>query len=181
MNYWKTAIPDVLVIQPDIFGDSRGYFFESYRLDAYSAIGLDMQFVQDNQSLSRLGVLRGIHYQIKHAQGKLVRVTQGRVLDVAVDLRKSSATFGRWVCQELSDENHLQFWIPPGFGHAFLVLSASACFQYKTTDYYAPEWERTIRWNDSTLNIEWPQLKNPFHISDKDQNGLAFEAAELYT
>lgn len=180
MNYWSTAIPDVMVIQPKVFGDSRGYFFESYRHDAYAEIGIREDFVQDNQSFSRQGVLRGIHYQIQHAQGKLVRVTHGKVLDVAVDLRKSSSTFGKWVSQELSDENHLQFWIPAGFGHAFLVLSETACFQYKTTDYYAPEWERTICWNDRDLSIQWPDLGCQFTISEKDQHGAAFQAAETY-
>lgn len=181
MDYWSTAIPDVIVIQPKVFGDSRGYFFESYRQDAYAEIGISGAFVQDNQSFSRQGVLRGIHYQIQHAQGKLVRVTYGKVLDVAVDLRKSSSTFGKWVSQELSDENHLQFWIPAGFGHAFLVLSETACFQYKTTDYYAPQWERTICWNDPELNIRWPELGCPFTISEKDQHGAAFQAAETYS
>jgi dTDP-4-dehydrorhamnose 3,5-epimerase len=176
----KTEIPDLLVIQPKIFGDARGYFLESYRRDVYAAMGIQSDFVQDNQSFSRKGVLRGIHYQIQHAQGKLVHVTQGRVLDIAVDLRKSSATFGYWVSQELSDENHLQFWIPVGFGHAFLVLSETACFQYKTTDYYAPEWERTICWNDPTLNIQWPDLECPFTVSDKDQHGASFKEAETY-
>jgi dTDP-4-dehydrorhamnose 3,5-epimerase len=180
MDLIKTEIPDVLVIQPKVFGDARGFFLESYRRDVYTAKGIQADFVQDNQSFSRKGVLRGIHYQIQHAQAKLVQVTQGSVLDVAVDLRKSSATYGHWVSQELSDENHFQFWIPAGFGHAFLVLSDTACFQYKTTDYYAPEWERTICWNDPTLNIQWPDLGCPFTVSDKDQHGASFEVAETY-
>jgi dTDP-4-dehydrorhamnose 3,5-epimerase len=176
----QTAIPDVLVISPKVFGDSRGYFLETFRKDEYAAAGITAEFIQDNQSFSSKGVLRGIHYQIHQPQGKLVRVTHGTVYDVAVDLRRHSSTFGRWVGQELSEDNHLLFWLPPGFGHAFLVLSATACFQYKTTDYYAPQWERTICWDDPDLQIQWPQLDVPFTISDKDRQGTFFKTAEKY-
>jgi dTDP-4-dehydrorhamnose 3,5-epimerase len=175
-----TSIPEVQVISPKVFGDERGYFLETFRQDAYQQIGITDDFVQDNQSFSRKGVLRGIHYQIHQTQGKLVQVTYGKVFDVAVDLRRKSPTFGRWVGQELSDKNHLQLWLPTGFGHGFLVLSEEAIFQYKTTDYYAPQWERTIRWNDPQLNIEWPLLDVPFTISGKDQNALYFSEAEVF-
>jgi dTDP-4-dehydrorhamnose 3,5-epimerase len=175
-----TKIPEVLVIQPKVFGDARGYFMETFRKDEYARIGLTSDFVQDNQSVSRKGVLRGIHYQIRQAQGKLVRVTLGSVFDVAVDLRRKSPTFGQWVGQELSEENHKQLWLPAGFGHGFLVTSETACFQYMTTDYYAPEWERTISWNDPDLNIQWPQLDFPFTISEKDGRGQVFKTAQVY-
>jgi len=153
-----TAIPDVLVLEPKVFGDARGFFFESFnQRDFAQATGLQgVQFVQDNHSKSSQGVLRGLHYQVQHPQGKLVRVVQGRVFDVAVDIRRSSPTFGQWVGLELSADNHKQLWIPPGLAHGFLVLSESAEFLYKTTDYWYPEHERSLAWNDPTLNIGWP-------------------------
>jgi dTDP-4-dehydrorhamnose 3,5-epimerase len=180
MEHSQTEIKDVLVFHPKVFGDERGYFMETFRADKFQSLGLDYEFVQDNQSFSRKGVLRGIHYQIKQAQGKLVRVTSGSVFDLAVDLRRQSPTFGKWVGQVLSGENHDQLWLPPGFGHAFLVLSDTVNFQYKTTDYYAPEWERTIQWGDPDLNIQWPVLDVPYVISEKDRNGKPFKSAQVY-
>lgn len=180
MEVLQTTIPEVMVIKPKVFGDERGYFFESFSQKEFAEMGLTLNFVQDNQSLSKKGVLRGIHYQIEQSQGKLVRVTAGSVLDVAVDLRRQSSTFGQWVSQELSAENFLQLWIPPGFGHAFLVLSDSAVFQYKTTDFYAPQHERTILWNDEDLGIDWPLLNVEYQLSGKDQQGTPFLQAEVY-
>lgn len=164
-----TAIPDVLIIEPRMFGDARGFFFESFNQRAFQqATGLDLHFVQDNHSRSAKGVLRGLHYQLPpHAQGKLVRVVRGSVFDVAVDIRRDSPTFGKWVGVELSEENHRQLWIPPGLAHGFLVTSESADFLYKTTAYYMPEAERCIRWDDPTLGIEWP-LNAPPTLSAKD-------------
>ena len=157
MNVIQTAIPDLLILEPKVFGDARGFFMESFNAKAFqAATGLDVNFVQDNHSRSAKGVLRGLHYQIQQAQGKLVRVTRGSVFDVAVDLRKSSPTFGQWVGVELSEENNRQFWVPPGFAHGFLVTSDSADFLYKTTDYYAPQFERSLAWNDPTVGVEWP-------------------------
>jgi dTDP-4-dehydrorhamnose 3,5-epimerase len=175
-----TAIPDVLVLEPKVFGDARGFFFESYNArDFAEATGLQVEFVQDNHSKSAKGVLRGLHYQIRHPQGKLVRVVQGSVFDVAVDLRKSSPTFGRWVGNVLSADNHKQVWIPPGFAHGFLVLSDSAEFLYKTTDYWYLEHERSLIWNDPTIGIDWPVTSAP-QLAGKDALGLAFSAAETY-
>jgi dTDP-4-dehydrorhamnose 3,5-epimerase len=152
-----TAIPDVLMLEPKVFGDERGYFFESYNArDFLDATGLRVEFVQDNHSMSTKGVLRGLHYQVRHPQGKLLRVVKGSVFDVAVDLRKSSPTFGRWVGAYLSEENRVQLWIPPGFAHGFLALSDTAEVLYKITDYWYPEHERTLLWNDPTLAIAWP-------------------------
>ncbi len=151
-----TAIPDVLVLEPKVFGDARGFFFESFNArDFAQATGLNVEFVQDNHSKSAHGVLRGLHYQIQHAQGKLVRVVQGEVFDVAVDLRRSSPTFGRWVGERLNADNHRQMWIPPGFAHGFVVTSESAEFLYKTTDYWYPEHERSLLWNDPAIGIDW--------------------------
>jgi len=170
-----TALPEVLILEPKVFGDARGFFFESFNArDFAQCTGLDVQFVQDNHSKSAKGVLRGLHYQIQHPQGKLVRVTQGEVFDVAVDLRRSSPTFGKWDGVVLSAENKRQLWVPPGFAHGFLVLSDTAEFLYKTTDYYAPEHERCIAWNDPTLAITWPQLPEPPKLSAKDAAGAAF-------
>jgi dTDP-4-dehydrorhamnose 3,5-epimerase len=174
-----TAIPDVLMLEPKVFGDARGFFFESFNAREFAqATGLDTQFVQDNHSKSAKGVLRGLHYQIQHPQGKLVRVVQGRVFDVAVDLRKSSATFGRWVGMELSADNHRQVWVPPGFAHGFVVLSESAEFLYKTTDYWYPEHERTLLWNDPAIGIDWPIDFAP-QLAAKDQTGKVLPQADI--
>ncbi|BBL69908.1 dTDP-4-dehydrorhamnose 3,5-epimerase [Methylogaea oryzae] len=180
MRITATAIPDVLMLEPKVFGDERGFFFESFNQKAFEqAVGAALPFVQDNHSRSAKGVLRGLHYQIKQAQGKLVRVVAGEVFDVAVDLRKSSPSFGRWVGERLSAENKRQLWVPPGFAHGFLVLSESAEFLYKTTDYYAPEHERSIAWNDPDLGIAWPLSGEP-SLSAKDQAGVAFGGAEVF-
>ena len=176
----QTAIPDVLILEPKVFGDSRGFFFESFNAKDFANVtGLDVDFVQDNHSKSAKGVLRGLHYQVQQAQGKLVRVTQGAVFDVAVDIRKSSPTFGNWVGYELSDTNHRQIWIPKGFAHGFIVLSESADFLYKTTDYYAPQHESCIAWNDSQIGIEWPANISPL-LSAKDAAGLSLATAEVF-
>lgn len=174
------AIPDLLLIEPKVFGDDRGFFFESFSQQKFNeAVGREVTFVQDNHSKSSKGVLRGLHYQLPpHAQGKLVRVTQGEVLDVAVDVRKASPTFGQWAGHVLSAENKLQLWIPEGFAHGFLTLSDTAEFLYKTTDYYAPESERSIRWNDSELGIEWGGNSAPL-LSEKDRNAPLFAAADF--
>ena len=175
-----TAIPDVLVLAPKVFGDARGFFFESFNArDFAAATGVDAQFVQDNHSKSAKGVLRGLHYQIQHAQGKLVRVVQGSVFDVAVDLRRSSPTFGRWVGEVLSADNHKQMWVPPGFAHGFVVLSESAEFLYKTTDYWYPEHERCLLWNDPELGIEWPIDFEP-QLAAKDAAGIPLRSADLF-
>jgi dTDP-4-dehydrorhamnose 3,5-epimerase len=175
-----TAIPDVLVLEPKVFGDARGFFYESFNArDFAQATGVDAEFVQDNHSKSVKGVLRGLHYQIQHAQGKLVRVVQGRVFDVAVDLRKSSPTFGRWAGVELSADNCRQMWVPPGFAHGFVVLSESAEFLYKTTDYWYPEHERSLLWNDLAIGIEWPIDSAP-QLAAKDQAGKVLAQAEVF-
>jgi len=180
MEAIKTKIPEVVVFEPKIFGDARGFFFESYNAKMFKqATGLDPNFVQDNHSKSSKGVLRGLHYQIKQAQGKLVRVTQGEVFDVAVDMRSSSQTFGQWVGEYLSSENKRQIWIPPGFAHGFLVLSDTAEFLYKTTDFYAPEFECCLKWDDSTVAISWPQGITPL-LSTKDLAGLSFAEAKKF-
>ena len=180
MKVTPTSIPDVLVIEPKVFGDARGFFYESFNQQAFKqATGLNLNFVQDNHSRSTKGVLRGLHYQIQQPQGKLVRVVRGAVFDVAVDIRKSSATFGQWVGMELSEENHKQLWIPAGFAHGFMVTSESAEFLYKTTDYYAPEHERCIAWDDSVIGIQWPLTTKP-SLSAKDQQGQALRHAETF-
>jgi dTDP-4-dehydrorhamnose 3,5-epimerase len=180
MKVTPTAIPEVLLIEPRVFGDARGFFFESFNQRAFQeASGLNLEFVQDNHSRSSQGVLRGLHYQIEQPQGKLVRVVRGRVFDVAVDLRRSAATFGRWVGLELSEDEHRQLWIPPGFAHGFMVLSESADFLYKTTDYYAPEHERCVAWDDPQLGIEWPDSVTP-RLSAKDAAGLPFLQAPCF-
>jgi dTDP-4-dehydrorhamnose 3,5-epimerase len=180
MQVIPTAIPDVLIIEPKVFGDARGFFFESFNERAFvQATGLALKFVQDNHSRSAQGVLRGLHYQLQQPQGKLVRVVRGSVFDVAVDLRKSSPHFGLWVGVELSEHNHRQLWVPPGFAHGFLVTSESADFLYKTTDYYAPEHERCIAWNDPAIGIEWPLGATPV-LSGKDQLGKLLAQAEVY-
>lgn len=174
-----TAIPDVLIIEPKVFGDVRGFFFESYNEQVFAqSTGLILNFVQDNHSRSAKGVLRGLHYQIKRPQGKLVRVVRGSVFDVAVDLRRSSPTFGCWVGVELSENNHRQLWVPPGFAHGFVVTSESADFLYKTTDYYAPEHERCIAWNDPAIGILWP-LDGAPALSVKDRLGVSLAQAEV--
>jgi len=180
MKVIQTAIPDLLLLEPKVFGDSRGFFLESWNARGFfDTTGVDTPFVQDNQSRSARNVLRGLHYQIKKPQGKLVRVIRGAVFDVAVDIRKTSSTFGRWVGVELTETNYRQFWIPPGFAHGFLVLSDNADFLYKTTEYYAPEFERCILWNDATLDIHWPVPGEPL-LSPKDRAGLSFEQAEVF-
>ena len=181
MNIIPTTIPDVLIIEPKVFGDARGFFFESFNQAAFAeATGFNASFVQDNHSRSSKGVLRGLHYQIQQPQGKLVRVVRGAVFDVAVDIRQSSPTFGQWEGVELSEDNHRQLWIPPGFAHGFLVLSDSAEFLYKTTDYYAPQFERCIAWNDPSIDIQWP-LDDAPQLSAKDQAGLTLSQAELFS
>ena len=180
MQAIRTSIADVIVFQPKVFGDDRGFFFESFNQKEFDAMVMgEARFVQDNHSRSAKGVLRGLHYQIQQAQGKLVRVVQGEVLDVAVDLRKSSATFGKWVSEVLSAGNKKQLWIPTGFGHGFITRSESAEFLYKTTDYYAPQFERCIRWDDPALGIDWGIGSEPL-VSAKDKAGLDFAIAEKF-
>lgn len=179
MKFVDTAIPEVKIIEPKVHGDSRGYFMETFRENLFQEACGPIHFVQENQSSSRKDVLRGIHYQIKKPQGKLVRVTKGCVFDVAVDLRKSSATFAKWVGVELSDKNKRQLWVPEGFGHGFLVLSEEAEFSYKCTNYYAPEYDRSILWSDEQLCIEWPTSSSPT-LSEKDCNASALATAELF-
>jgi dTDP-4-dehydrorhamnose 3,5-epimerase len=179
-NVTPTAIPDVLILEPRVFGDARGFFYESFNArDFAQATGLDVGFVQDNHSKSAKGVLRGLHYQIQHPQGKLVRVTQGEVLDVVVDLRRSSASFGQWVGVHLSADNHRQLWVPPGFAHGFVVLSESAEFLYKTTDYWYPEHERSLLWNDPALAIDWT-INTPPQLAAKDAAGKRLAEAECF-
>jgi len=179
MRAMETDLPGVLLMEPKVFGDSRGFFMESWNRKTFADLGLDLDFVQDNHSRSSQGVLRGLHYQLNQPQGKLVRVVSGAVFDVAVDLRRSSPHFGRWVGYELSAENHRMLWIPPGFGHGFLVLSESADFLYKTTAYYAPEWDRGVRWNDPAIGIQWPLEGSPL-LSAKDQIQPLLKDAEVY-
>lgn len=180
MKVITTAIPAVVIIDPRVFGDERGFFFESFNLRKFAELtGLNMDFVQDNHSRSVKGVLRGLHYQIQHPQGKLVRVVQGAVLDVAVDIRKSSPTFGQHVAVELSAENKRMLWIPEGFAHGFVVLTDTAEFLYKTTDYWHPEHERSIRWDDPTLAIDW-KLQTAPALSAKDEQGKLFKDAEYF-
>ncbi|AFZ49370.1 dTDP-4-dehydrorhamnose 3,5-epimerase [Dactylococcopsis salina] len=180
MEIIKTKIPDVLIIKPQIFGDDRGFFFESFNHKEFTQkSGVNTQFVQGNHSRSQQNVLRGLHYQIQQPQGKLVRSIMGEVLDVAVDIRRSSPTFCQWVSCVLSAENKQQLWIPPGFAHGFYVLSEAAEVLYKTTDYYAPKQERTILWNDPELNINWENITTPI-LSSKDQAGKLLKDAELY-
>lgn len=179
MKVIDTAIPDVLIMEPTVFGDERGFFLESFNQRRFNdAVGREVNFVQDNHSRSAQGVLRGLHYQVVQPQGKLVRCTVGEVFDVAVDIRANSSTFGQWVGVHLSAENKRQLWIPEGFAHGFVVLSEIADFQYKATDYYAPEHERAIRWDDPALAIEWP-LSCPPLLSEKDKKAPLFADAEL--
>ena len=177
----RTSIPEVLIFEPQVFGDARGFLLESWNARRFcDAVGSSISFVQDNHSRSRRGVLRGLHYQIMQPQGKLVRVATGRVFDAAVDLRKSSPTFGRWAGAELSGDNHRQLWIPAGFAHGFLVLSDSADFLYKTTDYYAPQHERSVLWNDPAIGIDWPTDGEPT-LSAKDKAGVRLRDAQVFT
>jgi dTDP-4-dehydrorhamnose 3,5-epimerase len=180
MNVIETAIPGVVIIEPKVFGDDRGFFYESYNQQRFEELtGTAPAFVQDNHSRSARGVLRGLHYQIQQTQGKLVRVTSGEVFDVCVDLRRSSPTFGKSVSVILSAENHRQIWVPPGFAHGFLVTSDSAEFLYKTTDYYAPQYERSLLWNDPALEIDWPLQQEPL-LSVKDKAGIPLASAEVF-
>ncbi len=181
MKVIPTSLPEVLILEPKVFGDQRGFFLESYQRKGFrEATGLDPEFVQDNHSRSCQGVLRGIHYQLVKPQGKLVRVTSGTVWDVAVDLRRSSSTFGQWVGVELSAENHRLFWVPPGFGHGFVVLSEQADFLYKTTEYWYPEYDRSIAWNDPSLAIVWPLAGQDPILAPKDAAAPALAQAEVY-
>lgn len=181
MNVIPTTIPDVLIFEPRVFGDARGFFLESFNARAFrNAVGRDVDFVQDNHSRSQRGVLRGLHYQVKYPQAKLVRVTRGRVLDVAVDLRRGSPSFGQSVTVELSEENHRQLWIPEGFAHGFLVLSESADFLYKASQFYAPAQERCLLWNDPALDIKWPLEDIAPVLSAKDQVGLPLAQCEVF-
>lgn len=179
MEFIPTKIPDVILIKPKIFGDERGFFLETYREDKFTQAGISAKFVQENHSSSQEGVLRGLHYQIRQSQGKLVRVIAGEIWDIAVDIRRNSPTFGQWVGIILSAENKYQLWIPPGFAHGFYVLSEQAEVTYKVTDYYAPEWERSIFWNDPQLGIDW-QLSVPPILSQKDLAGKLLKDAEIF-
>lgn len=180
MKVTPLAIPEVKLITPKVFGDARGYFMESWNAQRFREAGLDLEFVQDNQSGSRRGTLRGLHYQIKRPQGKLVRVTNGTVFDVAVDMRAGSPTFGAWVGGCLSGENRQMLWVPEGFAHGFYVMSEFAEFQYKCTDVYAPEFERTVMWNDPDIGIDWPLEGTEPLLSEKDANAVAFSQAEAF-
>ena len=180
MKVTATSIPEVLIIEPKLFGDERGFFYESFNQRAFNeATGLADNFVQDNHSRSTKGVLRGLHYQVENPQGKLVRVARGSVFDVAVDIRKSSPNFGKWFGVELSEQNHRQLWVPPGFAHGFLVTSDSADFLYKTTDYYAPQFERCIAWDDAAIGVQWPAGLTP-QLSAKDSTGSRLATAEVF-
>lgn len=184
MKAIATELPEVLILEPRVFGDARGFFYESYNRHAFhEATGLDLDFVQDNHSRSARGVLRGLHYQIRQSQGKLVRVVDGEVFDVAVDLRKSSPNFGKSVGVRLSAENHRMLWVPPGFAHGFLVVSDHAEFLYKTTDYYAPEFERSLAWNDPEVGLAWPldEIDGEPKLSAKDQASASLRSAEIYS
>ncbi len=181
MKFTPTSIADILVIEPRVFQDPRGFFMETYQARLFAEHGVAANFVQDNHSASQRGTLRGLHYQIRQVQGKLIRVVQGEIFDVAVDLRQASPTCGQWAGQRLSAENRLQLWIPPGFAHGFYVLSERAEVIYKVTDFYAPEWERTLLWNDPQIGIEWPLLGGaPPLLSTKDAQGLPLSGADLY-
>ena len=180
MSFIPTIIPDVILIEPKVFADERGFVLESYQKQRFTAAVIPFDFVQDNHSKSQQGVLRGLHYQIQQAQGKLVRVIAGEVFDVAVDIRKSSPTFGKWVGEFLSADNKKMLWVPAGFAHGFYVISPSAEVQYKTTDYYAPQWERTIAWNDPAINIAWPLHDRLPTLSPKDEAGKALAQADVF-
>lgn len=182
MKITETRIPDVKLIEPKVFGDERGFFMETWNELAFREAGINATFVQDNHSRSVKNTLRGLHYQIKQPQGKLVRVTRGEVFDVAVDLRSNSPTFGQWIGECLSEENNRMLWVPPGFAHGFLVTSDTADFQYKCTDFYAPEYERTVHWADATLKIKWPYFGHAEpNMSEKDAKGAEFDELELFS
>jgi dTDP-4-dehydrorhamnose 3,5-epimerase len=180
LNIFSTSLPEVLFIEPKVFEDERGFFFESYQKEKYSEAGIPFDFVQDNHSKSLQGTLRGLHYQIQHPQGKLVRVILGEVFDVAVDIRKNSPNFGQWAGAYLSSTNKSMLWVPPGFAHGFYVTNPEAEVLYKATDYYAPEWERTIAWNDPDINIEWPLKGTTPILSPKDRTGKLLKEIEVY-
>lgn len=181
MKIIPARIPDVLILEPQVYGDTRGFFIETWNRRAFAEAGLDLDFVQDNHSRSGQGILRGLHYQAKHPQGKLVRVTQGKVFDVAVDMRASSPTCGQWVGVELSADNQRMVWVPPGFAHGFYVMSDSADFLYKCTDFYAPEYERSLRWDDPDVGINWPLVAGQAPVvSDKDAAGLGWQDTEKF-
>lgn len=180
MKFTPTSIPDVLLVEPKVFGDQRGFFMETFQAERFAAAGITYSFVQDNHSGSQKGTLRGLHYQVQQAQGKLVRVVAGEVYDVAVDLRRSSPTFGKWEGVCLSAQNKLQLWIPPGFAHGFFVMSDWAEVVYKATDYYAPQWERSLLWNDPAIGIEWPLNESEPILSPKDVQGRLLREAEVY-
>ena len=181
MKFKRLAVPDVVIMEPGVFGDNRGFFMETFRDNQFREEVADVTFVQDNHSLSARGILRGLHYQVRQPQGKLVRVTAGEVFDVAVDLRRSSPTFGRWVGEILSAENKKMMWVPPGFAHGFYVISPEAEFVYKCTDYYAPEHERSVIWNDPDINILWPLVEGQHPlISDKDEKAVSLKDAEVF-
>ena len=181
MQFQASEINDVLFITPQVYGDERGFFMETFQARQFMDAGVLYPFVQDNHSGSQRGTLRGLHYQIQHAQGKLVRVVAGEIFDVAVDLRRSSPTFGRWVGSTLSAQNKMQIWVPPGFAHGFYVLSEWAEIVYKSTEYYAPQWERCLLWNDAEINVRWPLIEDlPLIISQRDTQGTPFNSAEVY-
>ncbi|HAE58936.1 MAG TPA: dTDP-4-dehydrorhamnose 3,5-epimerase [Anaerolineae bacterium] len=179
MQFQPTTLPDIILITPKVFGDERGFFMETYQTRLFAEAGIQAQFVQDNHSRSKQGVLRGLHYQLRQTQGKLVRVVMGEIFDVAVDIRRGSPTFGKWVAVHLSAENRQQLWVPPGFAHGFYVLSEWAEVLYKTTDFYSPQWERSILWNDPAIGIDWPLLAEaPLSLSAKDEQAPLLQEAE---
>jgi dTDP-4-dehydrorhamnose 3,5-epimerase len=180
VKFIPTPLPGVLLVEPKLFQDERGFFLESYQKKHFSEAGIPFDFVQDNHSKSCQGVLRGLHYQIKQPQGKLLRVVVGEIYDVAVDLRKKSPTFGKWFGTYLSEENKQMIWVPPGFAHGFYVTSPQAELLYKATDYYTPQWERTLVWNDPAINVEWPLKGEVPILSPKDEAGTSFSTAEVY-
>ncbi|MGD0878747.1 MAG: dTDP-4-dehydrorhamnose 3,5-epimerase [Anaerolineales bacterium] len=181
MDFVRTKISDIVIITPKVYGDGRGFFLETFREDLFAEFGITPKFIQDNHSGSQQGILRGLHYQIRQAQGKLIRTVAGDIFDVAVDLRRRSSTFGSWMGVLLTAENKKQIWIPPGFAHGFYVMSAWAEVVYKSTDYYAPEWERSLLWNDPALGIEWPLLNGqPPFLSEKDKHGKLLSEAEVF-
>lgn len=180
MQVEETSLPGVLLIKPRVFADARGFFKETYHQQKYRDAGIPLEFVQDNLSRSGRGTLRGLHFQRNHPQGKLVQVLRGAVLDIAVDVRRGSPHFGQWVAMELSEENHTQAYVPPGFAHGFVVLSETADFAYKCTDFYHPEDERTLLWNDPAVGVEWPELDSPFLLSEKDRQGTPLEKLDCF-